>query len=146
MNDFRQNLLFENKKILIVDDEIDIIEIIGYTLKKEGFNYRSALDGEQCLNMIESYNPDIVLLDIMMPKLTGVEVCRILRNNPKYNNIIIIFLSALNDELSQIRALEEGGDEYITKPISPKLLLAIIKAQISRSLNISIVNEGKNNG
>src|SRR5687768_2768432 len=113
----------KHKRILIADDEPDILEIIEYNLVKEGYEVSTANDGDDALTKTKSVKPDLIILDIMMPKRTGVEVCEILRSQPAYKDTLIIFLTALSDESSHVRGLEMGGDDYITKPISPKVLL-----------------------
>jgi len=122
------------KKVLIVDDEPDILEIISYNLIKEGYEILTAKNGMEALDKVASYKPDLVILDIMMPKMGGVEVCKILRSKPEYNDTLIIFLSALSDESSQIKGLETGADDYVSKPISPKVLVTRVNA-IFRRLN-----------
>jgi two-component system alkaline phosphatase synthesis response regulator PhoP len=120
------------KKILIVDDEQDIVEIISYNLLKEGYEIATAKNGAEALEVAAVYNPDLVILDIMMPKMNGVEVCKILRSKPQYNNTLIIFLTALSDESSQIQGLETGADDYVNKPISPKVLVSRVNAIFRR--------------
>lgn len=122
------------KKVLIVDDEADILEIISYNLIKEGYEIQTAKNGIEALEKVEPFKPDLVILDIMMPKMSGVEVCKILRSKPEYNDTLIIFLTALNDESSQIKGLETGADDFISKPISPKVLVSRVNA-IFRRLN-----------
>ena len=122
------------KKVLIVDDEADILEIISYNLIKEGYEILNAKNGIEELEKVRPFKPNLVILDIMMPKMSGVEVCKILRSKPEYNDTLIIFLTALNDESSQIKGLETGADDYISKPISPKVLVSRVNA-IFRRLN-----------
>lgn len=122
------------KKVLIVDDEADILEIISYNLIKEGYEIITAKNGIEALEKVRPFKPNLVILDIMMPKMSGVEVCKILRSKPEYNDTLIIFLTALNDESSQIKGLETGADDYISKPISPKVLVSRVNA-IFRRLN-----------
>lgn len=121
-----------SKKVLIVDDEPDILEIISYNLIREGYEILTAKNGVEALEKTASYKPDLVILDIMMPKMTGIEVCKILRSNPVYNNTLIIFLTALSDEFSQIKGLETGADDYVNKPISPKVLVSRVNAIFRR--------------
>ncbi len=122
------------KKVLIVDDEADILEIISYNLIKEGYEILTAKNGIEALDKIGPFKPNLVILDIMMPKMSGVDVCKIIRAKPEYNDTLIIFLTALNDESSQIKGLETGADDYISKPISPKVLVSRVNA-IFRRLN-----------
>jgi two-component system alkaline phosphatase synthesis response regulator PhoP len=120
------------KKILIADDEPDILEIIGYNLSREGYQISTAKDGEDALVKAKSVKPDLIILDIMMPRKNGVQVCEILRSQPAFKQTLIIFLTALSDESSQIRGLETGADDYISKPISPKVLLSKVNALFRR--------------
>ena len=122
------------KKVLIVDDEPDILEIISYNLIKEGYEILTAKNGMNALDLVGSFKPDLIILDITMPKMSGVEVCKILRSKPEYNDTMIIFLTALSDESSQIKGLETGADDYVSKPISPKVLVSRVNA-IFRRLN-----------
>ena len=121
-------------KILIADDEPDILEIIEYNLTLEGYEVYTARDGDDALQKAKKVKPDLIILDIMMPKKNGVEVCEILRSQPDYNKTLIIFLTALNDESSQMKGLDTGGDDYISKPISPKLLTSRVNALFRRSV------------
>ncbi len=120
------------KKVLIVDDEPDIIEIISYNLVKEGYEVSSAKNGLEALDKTNSFKPDLLILDIMMPKMNGIEVCKILRSKPEYNETLIILLTALSDETSQIKGLETGADDYLNKPISPKVLVTRVNAIFRR--------------
>lgn len=121
-----------NAKILIVDDEPDIIEFLQYNLKKEGFEVYSANNGEEGLEQAEKHKPDLIILDIMMPMMDGVEVCRQLRSREAFKSTIITFLTAREEDYSQIAALDTGGDDYITKPIRPRVLISRIKALLRR--------------
>jgi two-component system alkaline phosphatase synthesis response regulator PhoP len=120
------------KKVLIVDDEPDILEIISYNLTIEGYQVATAKNGVEALEKANTFKPHLVILDIMMPRMTGVEVCQTLRSKPEYNDTLIIFLTALSDENSQINGLEKGADDYINKPISPKVLLSRVNAIFRR--------------
>src|SRR6266700_1555805 len=122
----------KGKKILIADDEPDILEIIQYNLEKEGFEVATAKDGDEALQRATSMHPDLIVLDIMMPRKNGVEVCEILRSQPAFKNTLIIILTALNDESSHIKGLETGADDYISKPISPKILVSRVYALFRR--------------
>jgi len=124
----------ENKamKVLIADDEKDILEIISYNLTHEGYEIYTAKDGNEALDMARKIHPDLIILDIMMPHKTGIEVCQILRTAEEFNETLIIFLTALNDETSHIKALESGGDDYVSKPISPKVLVSRVNALFRR--------------
>lgn len=127
----------KHKRILIADDEPDIVEIIEYNLVREGYEVSTANDGDDALTKAKSEKPDLIILDIMMPKRTGVEVCEILRSQPAYEDTLIIFLTALSDETSHVKGLEMGGDDYITKPISPKVLLSRVNALFRRTTSES---------
>jgi two-component system, OmpR family, alkaline phosphatase synthesis response regulator PhoP len=120
------------KKILIADDEPDILEIVGYNLTKEGYQVTTAKDGDDALTKAKSAKPELIILDIMMPKKNGVEVCEILRTQKDFKDTLIIFLTALNDENSHVKGLETGADDYISKPISPKVLLSKVNALFRR--------------
>lgn len=124
-------------KILIVDDDPDIIEFIRYNISNAGYQVATANDGIEALEAAEQELPDLILLDIMMPNMDGVEVCQRLREDQKYNNTIIAFLTARSEDYSQIAALENGGDDYITKPILPKVLMSRLKALLRRRGNTS---------
>lgn len=120
-------------KILIVDDEPDILEILQFNLEKEDFNVLTASNGEEGIRLAEKEAPNLVILDIMMPEMDGVEVCRYLRQNKKFNQTLVAFLTAREEDYSQIAALDVGGDDYITKPIRPRVLISRIKALLRRS-------------
>jgi two-component system, OmpR family, alkaline phosphatase synthesis response regulator PhoP len=119
-------------KILIVDDENDILDFLGYNLRKEGFDVATALNGKEGITKALHYNPNLIILDIMMPEMDGVEACRQLRQYPQFNKTIIAFLTARDEELSQISALDVGGDDYITKPIKPQVLISRVNALLRR--------------
>ena len=123
------------KQILIADDEQDILEIISYNLIKEGYEVYTAKDGNEAIERARQLHPDLIILDIMMPKKTGVEVCTILRSQPLFQDTLIIFLTALSDETSHIKGLETGADDYVTKPISPKVLVSRVNALFRRLNN-----------
>ena len=123
----------KHKRILIADDEPDIVEIVQYNLAKEGYEVATAKDGDDALTKAKSQKPDLIILDIMMPKRTGVEVCEILRSQPAYKDTLIVFLTALSDEGSHVKGLEMGGDDYVTKPISPKVLVSRVNALFRRA-------------
>lgn len=121
------------KKILVVDDEPDIVELVSYNLKKEGFEIIAALDGEDALAKIKNHSFDFVILDLMLPGLQGMELCRIVRNDPKTKNIPIIMLTAKGEEIDRILGLEIGADDYMAKPFSPRELVARVKAVLRRA-------------
>lgn len=124
----------ENKghKILIADDEPDILEILSYNLEKEGYKVITAGDGDEALDKANKYKPHLIILDMMMPKKTGVQVCQILRSQTTFKDTLIMFLTALNDETTQVRGLETGADDYVSKPVSPKVLLSRVSALLRR--------------
>jgi two-component system alkaline phosphatase synthesis response regulator PhoP len=122
----------KGKRILIADDEPDILEIISYNLGKENYEVYTAKDGNEAIERAKQLNPDLIILDVMMPKKTGVEVCQILREQPLFKETLIIFLTALSDEASQIKGLETGADDYVSKPISPKVLVSRVNALFRR--------------
>jgi two-component system alkaline phosphatase synthesis response regulator PhoP len=125
-----------SRKVLIADDEPDILEILKYNLQREGYQVMTAKDGDEAIEKAKMFHPDLIVLDIMMPKKTGVEVCEILRLLPAFKNTLILFLTALSDENTQIRGLETGADDYISKPISPKVFLSKVHS-LFRRLNKS---------
>jgi len=119
-------------KILIADDEPDIIEIISFHLMKAGFDIAAARDGSEAIEKAKQFEPDCIILDVMMPKRTGFEVCEYLRSNSQFDKTLIVLLTALNDEASHIKGLELGGDDFVSKPISPKVLISRITALFRR--------------
>jgi two-component system, OmpR family, alkaline phosphatase synthesis response regulator PhoP len=129
-------------KLLIVDDESDILEFVSYNLKKEGFDIETAQNGKAALEAAAKFRPQLILLDIMMPEMDGVEVCRQLRSKPEFNQTIVAFLTARDEDLSLIRALDVGGDDYITKPIKPQVLISRVKALLRRNKIENLDNEG----
>ncbi len=122
-----------NVKILVVDDEPDILEFITYNLTKENYQVVTASNGKAAIDVAIKEKPQLIILDIMMPEFDGVEVCRTLRQNKEFDNTLIAFLTARNEDYSQIAALNVGGDDYITKPIRPAVLISRIKALLRRS-------------
>lgn len=121
------------QKILVVDDEPDILELVQYNLEKEGFSVYTANDGKEAIEIAESVVPDLILLDVMMPEMDGMETCVQLRENAKLDKSVVAFLTARGEDYSQIAGFEAGADDYITKPIKPKVLLMRIKALLRRS-------------
>ncbi|HSV09313.1 MAG TPA: response regulator transcription factor [Hanamia sp.] len=122
----------KTRTILIADDEPDILEILNFNLQAEGYQVMSASNGNQAVSLAKLYKPDLIILDVMMPGKTGFQVCKILRSDKEFDNTIIIFLTALNDESTEIKGLETGGDDYISKPISPKVLISRVNALFRR--------------
>lgn len=120
------------KKILIADDEPDILEIIQYNLQNEGYDVATAKNGNDAIDLAKRYQPDLIILDIMMPGKNGIEVCNILRLQPAFNDTLIVFLTALSDEGTEVKGLETGADDYLTKPVSPKVLVSKVNALFRR--------------
>lgn len=131
----------EPVKILVVDDEPDILEFLRYNLVKEGYEVITANNGEEGIRKAEEEKPNLIILDIMMPRMDGVEVCRQLRNKPEFDRTVITFLTAREEDYSQIAALEVGGDDYITKPIRPRVFLSRVKALLRRSERAEVQEE-----
>ena len=123
----------QSQKILVVDDEEAIRELLKYNLQKAGFEVKTASDGEEAVAIAKEFLPSVVLLDIMMPKMDGVEACRRLRDNPQLQKTYIIFLTARAEEYSEVAAFEVGADDYITKPIKPRALVSRIQALFRRN-------------
>jgi two-component system alkaline phosphatase synthesis response regulator PhoP len=122
----------KGKRILIADDEPDILEIISFNLRNEGYETYTARDGNEALEVAKQAKPDLIILDVMMPNRNGMEVCKILRSQQDFQQTLIIFLTALNDELSHVKGLEYGADDYLTKPVSPKILLSKVNSLFRR--------------
>jgi two-component system alkaline phosphatase synthesis response regulator PhoP len=120
------------KTILVADDEQDILEIISYNLLKEGYTVYTAKDGNEALEKARMLEPDMLILDVLMPYKSGIEVCRILRSETKFNNTLILILTALSDEGSHIKGLDSGADDYVSKPVSPKVLISRVNALFRR--------------
>jgi two-component system alkaline phosphatase synthesis response regulator PhoP len=138
----------KGKKILIADDEPDILEVLQYNLVREGYEVTTAKDGDDALVKAKSVHPDLIILDIMMPKKSGVEVCEILRTQPIFHDTLILMLTALNDEGFHIKGLESGADDYVNKPVSPRVIVSRVGALLRRSNKESaekILNRGNLN-
>lgn len=120
-------------KILIVDDEYDILEFLSYNLKKEGYEVFTAQNGIDGLKQAKKIIPDLIILDVMMPEMDGMELCEQIKSTAKLENTFIIFLTARSEEYSELAGFSSGADDYVTKPISPKLLISRIKAILKRS-------------
>ncbi len=123
----------KGKKILIADDEPDILEILEYNLTAEGHTVLKAKDGDEALIIAKQQHPDLIILDVMMPRKTGMEVCQILRAQPEFAQTLIIILTALSDESTHVKGLEMGADDYVNKPISPKVLISRVNALFRRT-------------
>ena len=129
------------KKILAVDDEDSIIDLLKFNIEKEGYNFISASDGEEALRKVEEENPDLVILDVMLPKMDGLAVCRKIRQTD--NQVPIIMLSARGEEIDKILGLEIGADDYMTKPFSTRELIARIKANLRKAENDAFILNSK---
>ncbi|NNF35600.1 MAG: response regulator transcription factor [Saprospiraceae bacterium] len=119
-------------KILIVDDEQDIVEFLSYNLEKEGFKVKTAFDGAKAIEKAKKFNPHLIILDIMMPEMNGIEVCEKLRADDSFKDTLIVFLTARAESFTQIAALDSGGDDFINKPIKPSVLKSRINAILRR--------------
>ncbi|MBN1112592.1 MAG: response regulator transcription factor [Bacteroidales bacterium] len=128
-------------KILLVDDEEDILDFVGYNLRKEGYNVFTANNGNEAIAKAREITPHLIILDVMMPELDGIETCEAIREIPTMEDTVIAFLTARNEDYSQIAGFDAGGDDYITKPIKPKVLVSRVKALLKRS---SVVNSQNN--
>lgn len=123
-------------KILLVDDEPDILEFLSYNINKEGFEVHTASNGKEAIDKAKKINPHLILLDVMMPEMDGIETCDLLRQDKNLQNTIIAFLTARGEDYSQIAGFDAGGDDYITKPVKPKVLVSRIKALLKRFKSI----------
>lgn len=126
-------------KILVVDDDPDIVEILRYNLSLGGYDIKSAINGKEAIKKAKIFIPEIILLDVMMPEMDGIETCTILKEIPSLSNTRIIFLSARNEDYTQLSAFDAGADDYISKPVKPKILLKKIASIFKR------INKSKNN-
>ena len=122
----------QSYKVLAVDDDADILELLQYNLKKEGYDVKTAPDGERAVEIARTFEPDLILLDIMMPQQDGVETCRQIREIPDLSDVFVIFLTARAEEYSEVAAFDIGADDYITKPIKPRALMSRINAMFQR--------------
>ncbi|MFY8136614.1 MAG: response regulator transcription factor [Flavobacteriales bacterium] len=135
------------QKVLLVDDEQDILDLIGFNLEKEGFEVFTANNGRDGLELARKNNPDLVLLDVMMPGMDGMETCRELRDDDNLKNVLIAFLTARNEDYSQIAGFDAGADDYIAKPIKPRVLVSRVKALLRRNSGAEIeVKEAPSHG
>lgn len=127
------------KKIVIIEDEPDILEVLSYNLKREGFDVFTATNGNLGLSLVEKESPDLLLLDLMLPGLDGIEICSSIKNNPAAQNTLIIMVTAKGEESDVVLGLGVGADDYITKPFSPKELVARVKAVLRRGQLVDTV-------
>ncbi|MDQ1151672.1 MULTISPECIES: response regulator transcription factor [Sphingobacterium] len=121
------------QKILIVDDEKDILDLIAFNLNREGYQVSTAQNGEEAINVAKQVNPDLIILDVMMPKMDGIEACRIMRAMPEFKSTFMVFLTARSEEYSEIAGFHVGADDYIAKPIKPRALMSRINAILRRN-------------
>ena len=137
----------ENKKIkiLVVDDDPDIIEIISYNLKKENYIVFSSYNGTDSIKIAEKEKPDLIILDVMMPGMDGIQVCEKLRSKNKFNNTIIMFLSARGEDFTHIAAYDVGADDFVNKPLKPRLLISKVRSLLRRTNKINNVSSMKLN-
>ncbi len=133
-------------KILLVDDEPDILEIVGYNLTQEGYQIVTASNGKEAIAKAKKELPDLIIMDVMMPEMDGMEACENIRNIPELSNVIITFLTARNEDYSQMAGFDVGADDYIAKPIKPKLLVSKVKALLRRLKESSEASETLNVG
>ena len=124
-------------KILCVDDEPDILEILKYNLSNKGYQISTAKDGKIAVKKAKETNPNLIIMDIMMPNMDGIEACEILRSDESFNDTLIMFLTARGEDYSYVAAYEAGADDYVTKPVKPKILLSKVKALLRRSKKYS---------
>ena len=122
-------------RILLVDDEPDILEIVGYNLNQEGYQIYTAQNGKQAIEVAKKEVPHLIIMDVMMPEMDGMEACELIRKIPELSNIIIVFLTARSEDYSQVAGFDVGADDYIAKPIKPKLLVSKVKALLRRLRN-----------
>ncbi|MFT7592565.1 MAG: two-component system alkaline phosphatase synthesis response regulator PhoP [bacterium] len=121
-----------SSKILVVDDEVDIVELIRYNLEKEGYEVQSAYSGREAVLTAKSFEPDLIIMDVMMPELDGIEACREIRENEELNRSFIMFLTARSEEYSEIAGFDAGGDDYVIKPIKPRALISRVHSIMKR--------------
>ena len=136
----------ETNKILLVDDEADILEFLSYNLRKEGYSVLTADNGKQAIEIAIKEKPQLVLLDVMMPGMDGIETCNQMREIPELQNAVIAFLTARNEDYSQIAGFDVGADDYISKPIKPRVLISRIKALLRRQKEAEPIKETVNLG
>lgn len=120
------------RKVLIADDEPDIVEILKYNLEKEGYQVISAKDGDEALDRSKNHQPDLIVLDMMMPRKSGMEVCELLRAQPAFKDTLIMFLTALSDEATQLKGFSTGADDYVSKPVSTSVFVSKVNALFRR--------------
>jgi len=130
-----------NQKILVVDDERDIVDLISYSLTKEGYQVYQAHNGKEGIEVAKQVNPDLIILDVMMPEMDGIEACRLMRSMPEFKQTFMVFLTARSEEYSEIAGFNVGADDYIAKPIKPRALMSRINAILRRNNTESGVDQ-----
>ena len=125
-------------RILLVDDEPDVIEIIKYNLEQEGYNVKTASNGKEALKKAKKNTPHLIIMDVMMPEMDGIEACEHLRSDTNFNDTIIMFLTARGEDYSYVAAFDAGADDYVTKPIKPKIILSKVKALLRRLKKVEV--------
>jgi len=133
-------------KILLVDDEVDILEIVGYNLNQEGYQIFTAENGKKAVEKAKKHHPHLIIMDVMMPEMDGMEACEIIRNIPELSHTVITFLTARSEDYSQVAGFDVGADDYITKPIKPKVLVSKVKALLRRFREEETTTENINIG
>lgn len=131
-------MLQKKEHILLVDDEQDILDILSYNLEKAGYNVSTALNGENALKLLKENEFDLAVLDLMMPGIDGIELCQQIKENPNFNSMKVVFLSARSEDYTQVAGLQAGADDYMVKPISPRLFLAKIEALLRKTEVIEV--------
>lgn len=129
------------QKILVIDDERDIVELISYSLTKEGYQVYQAYNGKEGIEVAKQVNPDLIILDVMMPEMDGIEACRLMRSMPEFKHTFMIFLTARSEEYSEIAGFNVGADDYIAKPIKPRALMSRINAILRRNSTESEIQQ-----
>jgi two-component system alkaline phosphatase synthesis response regulator PhoP len=127
-------------KILLVDDEPDVLDFLSFNLEKEGYEVATASNGKEAVQVGKKFSPNLILLDVMMPEMDGIEACKELRTMPETKHALIIFLTARTEDYSQIAGLDAGADDYVAKPIKPRVLISRIKALLRRHSNVEPSN------
>lgn len=133
-------------KILLVDDEQDILEIVGYNLSQEGYRIVTASNGKEAVSVAKKERPNLIIMDVMMPEMDGMEACENIRKIPELRDVIIAFLTARSEDYSQVAGFDAGADDYIAKPIKPKLLVSKVKALLRRLKDDNVSSENLNVG
>jgi two-component system alkaline phosphatase synthesis response regulator PhoP len=139
---FNSSMKKKDIRILLVDDEPDVIEIIKYNLDQEGYNVKTASNGKEALKKAQKNTPHLIIMDVMMPEMDGIEACEHLRSDTTFNDTIIMFLTARGEDYSYVAAFDAGADDYVTKPIKPKIILSKVKALLRRLKKVE-VNQDK---